>query len=482
LQSAVTAEQKRRFWSPPPASFGGEGKLMAASIALAGAAVLSVPVAVDPAVPALQALSERAVELSAFQNPLTTWQNVFTTGAANIRDRTEDIFTRGIPALIASSPGLKADFDEVIRNLLTDPAAGRALFQAIPGFAEVVRSAIADTPAAIKGQLDLFPTAWEEATALLAAGDIFGFVHRLDVYAVYALRAFTPIRTIFNIPGDVAALLGSPDLERVLDGVLTGRVVSSYANSALTAGVGALFAATEVFESVVDAVKAGDFETLVSELLNAPAKVTGAFFNGIQLKYFPDEPRYFFPGLLSPEGPIDRFLVGLPEALRDLVNPPPAVPTAEALSKVSSSDIGASGDVVTLSLGTGDAPVATGEDGASLGGDAANGTPPVIPAVDDTVDDTVDDDTVDDDTVDDGTVDDGTVDDDTDDAVDDDTTDDDTVDDDTVDDGSDDDGSDDDGSDAGSDDGSDAGSDDTGKDKGEAKAKGKSADNSGGDE
>ena len=418
MQSAVTAQQKRRFWSAPTASFGGEGKLMAASIALAGAAVLSVPVAVNPAVPALQALSEREVELSAFQNPLTTWQNVFTTGAANIRDRTEDIISRGIPALIASSPGLQADFTDVIKNLLTDPAAGRALFQAVPGFAEVVRSAIADTPEAIQGQLDLFPAAWAEATAKLAAGDIFGFVHRLDVYAVYALRAFTPIRTILNIPGDVAALLGSPDLERVLDGVLTGRIVSSYANSALTAGVGALFAATEVFESVVDAVKAGDFETLVSELLNAPAKVTGAFFNGIQLKYFPDEPQYFFPGLLSPEGPIDRFLVGLPEALRDLVNPAPAVPPAAALSKVSSSDIGASGDVVTLSLATGDAPVSTGEGNASLGGDAGNGTPSVIPAVDGSDDDAVVDGS-DDDAVDDGSDDDAVDDGSDDDVVDD---------------------------------------------------------------
>lgn len=382
MQSAVHVEQRRRFWSPSTAPSGGEGKLMVASIALAGATVLSVPVAVDPAVPALHAVAEHAVELSAFQNPFTAWQNVISTGATNLRDRTEDIFTRGIPALIASGPGLQADINDVVRNLLTDPAAGRALMEAIPGFAEVVRSAIANTPAAIKGQLDLFPVAWEEATAKLEAGDIFGFVHRLDVYAVYALRAFTPIRTIFTIPGNVAAALGSPDLKRVLDGILTGRVVSGYAESALAPAVGALFAATEVFESVVDAVKAGDFETLVSELINAPAKVTGAFFNGIQLKYFPDEPQYFMPGLLSAGGPIDRFLVGIPEALKALVNPAPANPTAGALSKVSSSDIAASGQVVTLSLDSGDAQTSTGDDKASLGAEPAEGTPAVIPAAD----------------------------------------------------------------------------------------------------
>lgn len=389
MQSTVNAEQKRRFWSPSPTSSRGEGKLMAASVALAGAAVLSVPVAVDPAIPALQALTQREVQLSAFQNPFTAWQNVIATGATNLRDRTEDIFSRGIPALLASSPGLAEDFAEVVRNLLTDPAAGKALAEALPGFGETIRKAIADTPAAIQGQLDLFPVAWEEATAKLEAGDIFGFVHRLDVYAVYALRAFTPIRTIFTIPGDVAALLGSPDLERVLDGVLTGRVVSGYAESALAPMVGALFAATEVFESVVDAVKAGDFETLVSELVNAPAKVTGAFFNGIQLKYFPDEERYFMPGLLSEGGPIDRFLVSLPEALKALVNPAPANPSAGALSKVSSSDISTSGDVVTLSLDTGHSQSSKGDDTAPLGSDPADGTPAVVPAVDSSEDDVV---------------------------------------------------------------------------------------------
>ncbi|MFB1296168.1 hypothetical protein ACAG24_011665 [Mycobacterium sp. pW049] len=388
MQSTVNADQNRRFWSSPTTSSRGEGKLMAAGIALAGAAVLSVPVAVDPAIPTLRALTERQVELSAFQNPFTAWQNVIATGATNLRDRTEDIFSRGIPALLASSPGLAEDFAEVVRNLLTDPAAGKALAEALPGFGETIRKAIADTPAAIQGQLDLFPVAWQEATAKLEAGDIFGFVHRLDVYAVYALRAFTPIRTIFTIPGDVAALLGSPDLERVLDGVLTGRVVSGYAESALSPMVGALFAATEVFESVVDAVKAGDFETLVSELINAPAKVTGAFFNGIQLKYFPDEPQYFMPGLLSAGGPIDRFLVSVPEALKALVNPAPANPAAGSLAKVSSSDISASGDVVTLSLDTGDAH--SSSDKASLGGaEGSDDTPAVIPAADESEDETV---------------------------------------------------------------------------------------------
>ncbi|MGV0837243.1 hypothetical protein [Mycolicibacterium thermoresistibile] len=331
---------------------------MVAAVAAASACALSV----QPVMPSLQAasVSEEAVQLSAFQNPLAVWQQTIENTFGNISDRGEDISSEGLPALLASlsSPTLRDEFIGAIGNMFTEPLSivGGFADHALPWTDALVGGPLR-VPGAIWDELMLLPPKLEEAADFLADGEIFKAYHTLNVWSVYALRGITPLLPIFNIPGDVAGIFGAEKIAAVFDDLLTGRAAGGYANSLYSPVVAAMFAITETMDSVLDAVQAGEFETAASDVVNAPARVLNAFLNGITPREYPED---YVAGVFTKAGdgyaggPIDSFFVQIPKRIAAILAPEEAEAQStlreDAAPQVASADIIATGTLVSLNV------------------------------------------------------------------------------------------------------------------------------------
>lgn len=104
--------------------------------------------------------------------------------------------------------------------------------------------------------------------------------------------------------------MATPNNAGQLDGpgLLSRTVVGNLGRALLAPAVTALFQTLEIVDDAAKALQANDYETAISSLINAPAKITNAFFNGFRPKFLddgsvPPGPGQNFPGFFSPPAP-----------------------------------------------------------------------------------------------------------------------------------------------------------------------------------
>lgn len=349
---AVLHADSNRFWSAPSLPVPRDKRLVAAGVAVASAFALTL----HPATPTLEEVSQQAVHLRAFENPLAVWQQTLATTFENLGDRGGSIGSEGFPALLEglSSPVLQAELAEAFSTLLTDPApALTALFDRLPGWGDAVAGGIGDSATAIPEYLSGIPELLQTVAENLAAGEFFQAYYEFNLWSIYGLAAVRPLLAPFAIPGEFARdVLGAEAIGDVFDDLLTGRAAGGYVNSLISPQVAAMFQLTEILDSVRASLSAGDYETAVSDIVNIPAKVTNAFLNGMVPLEFPND---FVAGVLTEGGPIDRFFVDIPARIAAILAPAPDVEESAdtaAVARVASTELAPAGDLVTISLDT----------------------------------------------------------------------------------------------------------------------------------
>lgn len=354
-------------------------KMMVAGIAAASASVI----AINPVSPALPELQHRAVELAAVANPLVVLQEALANTFNNLGTLANGTAgATNATATALSNPAVYAQIANFIAANAANPGAllsQLAAFQT--NFGTQIGTQTALSQAAFQTALNNLPTVLQNSFNFLTSGQFVEAFSELNIYLLVQLieRPGNPLVPLFQIPGDIAAALpGGQIVANVLDALLTRGGFSGLTRALLVAPITATLQVAEIFDAVRAAVVVGDFPTAVNELINLPVRVVNAFVNG----YVPNFPtRSLFQGLLSPNGPLDYFLVDLPNiifgALNASVAPPvvttPAV-TAATLASVASTDLGL-GTTVSLTEATEAAKTAPATEAAAGTETAVEGTP-----------------------------------------------------------------------------------------------------------
>lgn len=351
-------------------------KMMVAGIAAASASVI----AINPVSPALPELQHRAVELAAVANPLVVLQEALANTFNNLGTLANGTAgATNATATALSNPAVYAQIANFIAANAANPGAllsQLAAFQT--NFGTQIGTQTALSQAAFQTAINNLPTVLQNSFNFLTSGQFVEAFSELNIYLLVQLieRPGNPLVPLFQIPGDIAAALpGGQIVANVLDALLTRGGFSGLTRALLVAPITATLQVAEIFDAVRAAVVVGDFPTAVNELINLPVRVVNAFVNG----YVPNFPtRSLFQGLLSPNGPLDYFLVDLPNiifgALNASVAPPVVTPpavTAATLASVASTDLGL-GTTVSLTEATETAPATEAAAGTET---AVEGTP-----------------------------------------------------------------------------------------------------------
>jgi hypothetical protein len=269
----------------------------AAGLAVAGAAgVAAVTVANPPAPP--QPDIGRAIELTssgdpAFLNPVTEWVNVLTTAGTNLETLSGIIAADPFPILsqyVSNQIGYAQTLDEGLQAAHTVLDAAR---QGLPATLETASRDIGSGNI-VGGVEDIWNHAGSFGTGglFVAIGDVFQAIRTVAEEMAGNLDSF--VATAFD---------GNPyDIS-----------VEQYANTP-TSPLGdnfgdiafpvhdAVVSTTYLAQGIVDAVGSGDYLTALSDIVNAPAIITGAVLNGTTENFGPaDQLNFAFPdsGLLT---------------------------------------------------------------------------------------------------------------------------------------------------------------------------------------
>ena len=266
-----------------------------AGVALVGASVIAVsPLA--PPLPDIHIASPLAhvaasVELAAFVNPITEWVNVIGATVANLGGLGQEIVANPAP---------------ILTQFLTNQL----------GYAQTLGTAAGQTVTSIVSSLSDLPTVLSTAFGFLATGDVFDAINTLWSYAVFdllLLPALPLLESVITVAEDITANINSVVVNGIVDsGALLIAALSLFvpANSAL-----AQFAFTA--QDIVTAAGSGDFVTVLSDIINLPAFVTGAFLNGTPTDL--GFPLVSTAGLLTnPTNPASNNTIGTIEALLQL--------------------------------------------------------------------------------------------------------------------------------------------------------------------
>lgn len=377
MSLAVPVDSGRDFWSAQSPSTPLKKRLLIASVAMTGASVIAVtPVAQN--LPALEIAQQRAVELVAFENPFAVLGATFSKAFENLNNRGTDISATLHPNLTAilGNQELQRELSVI---LFRPETVAQQLQDRLAEHQETLRTGWEQSQAGWAAHNELLPGVLQRANAELAAGNFTeAFAHVNDWFIFGLGAAGWPLYPSFAVPGQVARDVGGPAIGAILDALLVGdTTLAGYPHAILVPFVSAIFRFTDSLDEIRIAAEAGDVVTAVSHTVNLPAKVLGAFLNG----YSPSiaEDWNVFPGLLTPGGPIDSFLVQYPsliaKALNALTGQTAAKTGEEALSKVSSTALAAEDDTVTLSVETGSG--ATPVESVSAGSEESSSTEPV---------------------------------------------------------------------------------------------------------
>lgn len=370
---ALQADSSAVAYSPSRPATRRSTKHLVAGIAVASAGVI----AVNPVTPSLPDIQQRAVELAAVANPLVTLQQTLTNTFNNLSSfGTAFSGAANTTAQALTNPAVYAALTNFITANVTNPGPllnQLANFQATYG--AQIGAANAASNAALQTALNNLPATLTNTFNFLTSGQFVEAFSELNIYFLVQLieRPGNPLVPLLNIPGDVlAALPGGQVAANVVDALLTRGVFSGLTRALFVAPITATLQTAEILDAVRAAVVVGDFGTAINELINMPIRVANAFVNG----YVPNFPtRSLFQGLLSPNGPLDYFLVDLPNAIFGALNasvaPPVTAPVALAAASsaasVASTDLSLTGTTLSLTETASDAtPAAEG---------AASGTP-----------------------------------------------------------------------------------------------------------
>lgn len=388
----------------PPAG-SHRGRFLAAGVALTTAAAVAVtPALVTPSLPEVTVAAPTSVEtvhLSAFENPLEVWQEVlsgprglvfqlsglgertFTSwaklsaalGDESVLGRLGNDFTgvfddplriaRGIaaapakygPTVQAALQGSSEASWDALRGLFSERHArnnrGALLYVQPDGS---IGTAVTDTPA-------LAPPLVQEFTRLLFSGQFVDAFSEVNLWLLMDVLSDqrAGILDAIRVPGDLLEDLGFETLARILgtswmgpnDGLLTRGRLGNLARALLAPAVTAAYQTTEILDAVRVAVQDREFDTAVSLLINAPAKIVNAFLNGYESS-MPDADDYF-PGVFSDRGTFNFFFNEIPDAIATALKlEKPAPPESTALTvespEVSVTGVPGDGALVPLSL------------------------------------------------------------------------------------------------------------------------------------
>ena len=361
--------------------------MLIAGVALAGASVI----AINPVAPAVPALQDRAVELSAWVDPFATWGETVTGTVANLGTRGNSVVTEGLPAAweIISTGSLYSEIAQAVFN----PAPGlEQFFNNLPTYLETLNAGFAASNAGLTEHFAELPAALEAAWDFVLQGQFTQAFANVVSWGLFGLgEAGWPLYPSFEIPGQIARDFGAPTIGAVLDALFVGDTTTTgYAYSLLGPPITAIYQLTDILNVVSGSLYEGDWVTAVSEVINAPAKVLNAFFNGYQASISPEWET--FPGIFTPGGPIDAFFVQLPKTIAAAIaalseeSEGEGAETADAvLAKVSSTDLASDADLMALNVSaeTTDEETATAVDGEAESTEPAPTGEDVAPVVDD---------------------------------------------------------------------------------------------------
>ncbi|MET4430449.1 hypothetical protein ABIA65_003755 [Mycolicibacterium sp. 624] len=362
MQPAVHADSMDcDYTSQHAASPARSTKLLVAGIAMASASVIAVnPVIATPAMPDVRAT---AIELSAFANPITEWQKTFTNTFTAL-----GALGTGVSASTAaltqalSNPAVQAQFAGVFTGL--NPQRIQNTLAALPGYGGRLGAAAAGFAGQLQEALAALPGVLQMSAGLLAQGKFLESFAEVNLWFLTAgLSDFRgAMLDAFRVPGDFLDSIGLEPLARILGtswmvtsapgaqiagpGLLSRAVIGNLARALLGPPVTAMFQTMEIFDAFGAAVQAGDIQTALSELINAPAKIVNAFVNGYIPAFvgdpdgpFPPGPGQTFPGLLSPTGTLDFFFRQVPEEIAKALQFPRPTPPAPAVVTTSAADV-----------------------------------------------------------------------------------------------------------------------------------------------
>lgn len=351
MQQALRVDSNHRFWSAPVPSNPRDKRLLIAGVAIAGASVIAInPVAPSLSLPAIQ---DRAVELSAWVDPVATWGQTVATTVENLGTLGSGLGTSTLPSVwqILTNPSI---YNEVA-GIISNPVPGlEQFFSKLPGYAETISSGLDGSSAGLQAHLAELPATLQAAWDYVLAGQFTRAFAQVTSWAIFGLgEAGWPLFPAFEIPGEIARDLGAPSIAKILDVLFVGdNAATGYAYSLLSPPITAIYQLTDILDVVSGSLYAGDWVTAVSEIVNAPAKILNAFLNGYQPSVAAEWET--FPGLFSEGGPIDALFVKLPKAIAEALAAPSeeadTVTADAALAKVSSTDLVPGGDVVTLDV------------------------------------------------------------------------------------------------------------------------------------
>ncbi|CAA0134698.1 Uncharacterised protein [Mycolicibacterium vanbaalenii] len=358
--------------------------------ALAGAAVVTAsalaitPVTVMPATPALPDAHPAAVELSAFENPLALWgttiSNTLTTTGGLGHNIVEQMTALGESL---GNPALHAEIVDVVMSSLTNPLSILSETLMFPfTYGGRIGAGIEALSSASSEAFSKLPAALLTSLGYLAQGQFLAAYGQINnwflVDALSTGRA--GLLDALRVPGDFLESIGLDPLARILGtswmdegtagpgygaGLLSRGVIGNLGRALFAPGVTAIFQTVEILDRAREALLSGDFVTLASEILNAPAKITNAFLNGYVPAFVddpdspfpPDGPGRNFPGLFSPTGTLDFFFVQIPREIARALNLQRPESTTETtletpapLTAVSSTDVALSSDSITLDV------------------------------------------------------------------------------------------------------------------------------------
>lgn len=406
----------RAFWSPSTPG-RRDNKLLLAGVAMVGASVI----AVNPVAPALPSVADRAVELSAWEDPFAVWSNTLATTAGNVAARGSDLATIAFPAFVANntSPDLYAE----LFGILFNPVPGLTqFFTDLPGYAEIVNSGLAEASAGLTEHFDELPATLQSAWDNMLAGQFTQAFADVVSWGIFGLgEAGWPLFPAFEIPGDIARGFGAEKIAEVLDLVFVGdgNAATGYAYSLLSPPITAAYQMTDILNVISGSLYEGDWETALSEIVNAPAKVLDAFLNGYQPSVAAEWET--FPGLFSEDGPIDTFFVKLPTAIAEIFAENEESEEAETadtgttdvtLASVTSTEQ-PNGNLLTVDVPAGEEAPATDdeatEDEVTEGEDAVTEGEDAVTEIEEATDDEAIEDVVTEDAEDEATDDEGTL-------------------------------------------------------------------------
>ncbi len=318
-------------------------------VALVGASAIALTpvVAYSPAVQ-LPSLRSADVQMAAFVNPIEEWVQVIGTSFTNLSALGTQVQTDPTPILSKLAANLLANANTIVDT------ASQTFGQAVATFTAM-------------------PQAFFTAAQQLAAGQVADAVQTIwgNVLLPPAFLAIIPISAaipiVQNAVQNVANVIGALGGVNLL---LTGIAVISPIYATITQFGNSA-------QAVVDAVKAGDFVTAASALINAPAQLVNAFLNGDEMT----------PGLLTPldgvgGGGAIAALLKLRDAIADAITAPtPPASAAKTLSakvaapaeatttstKTDESSTGATSSVTTARSSRAHSPATSGGKAASSG-------------------------------------------------------------------------------------------------------------------